>query len=92
VKKASSADTPAGSGAPQKCNLIGYKNAGSLIAESSVRDHPTCNLIGYKSARLLWLWVGAGFLALALAWTAIFIAARQADVRTVPLATKGGRP
>jgi hypothetical protein len=41
---------------------------------------------------MLWLWVGTGFLALALAWTAIFLAARQADVRTVPLATKGARP
>jgi len=45
-----------------------------------------------RSGFTLWLWVAAGFLFLAILWTAIFIAARQADTRTVPLATKGGRP
>jgi len=40
----------------------------------------------------LWLWVGAGFLFAAILWTAMFTAARQADTRTVPLATQGGRP
>lgn len=40
----------------------------------------------------LWLWVGAGFLFVAILWTAMFTAARQADTRTVPLATQGGRP
>ena len=53
------------------------------------------SLIDYQgsggSARSLWLWVAAGFLFLALLWTAMFTAARSADTRTVPLATKGGR-
>jgi hypothetical protein len=40
----------------------------------------------------LWLWVAAGFLFLAVLWTGMFLAARQADSRTVPLATNGGRP
>ncbi|MBI2814038.1 MAG: hypothetical protein HYX71_07120 [Opitutae bacterium] len=40
----------------------------------------------------LWLWVAAGFLFLALLWTAMFTAARSADTRAVPLATPGGRP
>jgi hypothetical protein len=40
----------------------------------------------------LWGWVVAGFLFLALLWTGMLVAARQADTRTVPLATKGGRP
>lgn len=44
-----------------------------------------------KSGRSLWLWVTAGFLFLALLWTAMFIAARQADTRVVPLATEGVR-
>ena len=43
-------------------------------------------------ARSLWLWVAAGFLFLAILWTAMFTAARSADTRTVPLAAKGGRP
>ncbi len=55
-----------------------------------------CHLLDDKpSARggaSLWLWVGAGFLFVALLWAAMFTAARQADTRTVPLATKGGRP
>ncbi|MBA3848974.1 MAG: hypothetical protein C0502_03135 [Opitutus sp.] len=41
------------------------------------------------SGRSLWLWVAASFLFLALLWTAMFLAARQADTRTVPLQTKG---
>lgn len=45
-----------------------------------------------RGGRTLWLWVGAGFLFLAILWAAIFTAARQADTRTVPLATKGARP
>ncbi len=72
---------------PEKCNLIGYNNTGSSSAESLVGDHLTCNLLGYKTARLLWLWVGAGFLLLTLAWVAVFTAARHADTRTVPLQT-----
>ncbi len=45
-----------------------------------------------NSGRSLWLWVTAGFLFLALLWTAMFLAARQADTRAVPLETKGARP
>ncbi len=45
-----------------------------------------------NSGRTLWLWVAAGFLFLALLWTAMFLAARQADTRAVPLQTKGARP
>ncbi len=37
-----------------------------------------------KSGRSLWYWVAAGFLFLALLWTAMIIAARSADIRTVP--------
>lgn len=44
------------------------------------------------NSRSLWLWVAAGFLFLGLLWTGMFIASRHADTRTVPLATKGGRP
>lgn len=40
----------------------------------------------------LWLWVIAGFFFVAILWTAMFLATRQADTRTVPLATQGGRP
>lgn len=54
-------------------------------------DQGTSNPIGYKG-RSLWLWVAAGFLFLGLLWTGMFIASRHADTRTVPLATKGGRP
>lgn len=45
-----------------------------------------------NSGRTLWLWVAAGFLFLALLWTAMFFAARHADTRAVPLQTKGARP
>ncbi len=43
------------------------------------------------SARSLWLWVAAGFLLLALAWTVLFSVARATRVESVPLAHKGGR-
>ena len=42
--------------------------------------------------RSLWLWVAAAFLFLGLLWTGMFVASRQADTRTVPLATPGGGP
>lgn len=45
-----------------------------------------------SSSLSLWLWVAAGFLFLATLWTGMFIAARHADTRTVPLATKEARP
>jgi hypothetical protein len=52
---------------------------------------PTLQKAG-GSAWTLWLWVAGGFLLLALAWTVLFTAARSAQVESVPLATKGGRP
>ncbi len=43
-----------------------------------------------RAGRSLWYWVAAGFLFLGLLWTAMFLAARMADTRTVPIQTKGG--
>jgi hypothetical protein len=40
----------------------------------------------------LWLWVAAGFLLLAVAWSVLFTVARSAKVESVPLATKEARP
>jgi hypothetical protein len=40
----------------------------------------------------LWLWVGAGFLLLALAWGVLFTVARSAKVESVPLAPTGAKP
>ena len=45
-----------------------------------------------RSAILLWSGVVLGFLLLAAAWFFLVRAAREAQVETVPLATKGGRP
>lgn len=45
-----------------------------------------------NSALSLWLWVAAGFLFLAVLWTGMIIAARQADTRSVPLATPEAKP
>jgi hypothetical protein len=42
--------------------------------------------------RSLWLWVAAGFLFIAVLWAAMFTAAREANIQSVPLATKGGKP
>lgn len=62
-------------------------------ATSVATTHESCaSTLPRNSARSLWLWVAAGFLFLALLWTAMFTAARSADTRTVPLATQGGRP
>ncbi len=44
------------------------------------------------SALSLWLWVAAGFVFLGILWTGMFIAARMADTRTVPLATQEAKP
>ena len=38
----------------------------------------------------LMLWVCAGFLLLALAWTVLFTVAHSTKVESVPLTTKGG--
>ena len=44
------------------------------------------------SSLSLWLWVAAGFLFMGLLWTGMVIATRQADTRTVPLATQEAKP
>jgi len=41
---------------------------------------------------LLWTAVICGFLFLASAWFFLIRAAREANVESVPLVTKGGRP
>jgi HAMP domain-containing protein len=53
---------------------------------------PKAEVTPAKGGYTLWLWVAAGFVFIAILWTAMFTAARQADTRTVPLATQGGRP
>ncbi len=40
----------------------------------------------------LMLWVGAAFLLLGLAWTALFIAASRHPVATVPLQNQSAKP
>jgi hypothetical protein len=45
-----------------------------------------------STGRVLWLAVTLGFLCLATAWFFAFRAAHRAQIRDVPLATKGGRP
>lgn len=40
----------------------------------------------------LWLWVAGAFLFLGLLWTALFLAAKSANIESVPLAPKGARP
>lgn len=44
------------------------------------------------SSWTLWLWVGAAFLLLLLAWSVLFALARSAKVESVPLATKEAKP
>lgn len=45
-----------------------------------------------RGAYRVWLWVGAIFVFMALLWAAMFTAAREARIESVPLATKGGPP
>lgn len=44
-----------------------------------------------KSDLKLWAFVAGGFALLALAWTAMFMAASRTPVQSVPLVTKGDR-
>jgi len=53
---------------------------------------PTLQVQDRRSAILLWCAVAAVFLLMASAWFFLFRAAREAQVESVPLATKGGRP
>lgn len=70
------------------------------MTKASNADQPraqsVCHLSDDKNpaggTRSLWLWVIAGFLFLAILWSAMFTAVRSADTRPVPLATQGGRP
>lgn len=52
---------------------------------------PTLQKAG-GSAWTLWLWVGAAFLVLVLAWSVMFTVAHSVKVESVPLATKGAKP
>lgn len=90
MKRASGADLPAAV-SPAPSNLLGYSADPVPPMKKALSRSQASNLIGY-SDKTLWLWVGAGFLALVLAWTALFLAARSADVRTVHPNTKGARP
>lgn len=40
----------------------------------------------------LWLWVAAGFLFLAVLWTAMFVVARSARIESVPLPAREANP
>jgi hypothetical protein len=42
--------------------------------------------------RSLWLWVAAGFVFLGLLWAAMFVVARSAEIRSVPLTTSEAKP
>jgi len=45
-----------------------------------------------RTARLMWLGVAGGFLLLALAWTALFVAADRAQTQFIPVPrTEGPR-
>jgi hypothetical protein len=85
VKKASSADSTSS----YSCR----GGACADLATDNPRSPQATTLQGKPGSFLgLWLWVAAGFLFLALLWTALFIASRQIDARTVPLAPKEAKP
>jgi hypothetical protein len=79
VKRASNADT-------QQCLV------GGPVSRPAADGQETVPPKHGVSALSLWLWVGAGFLFMALLWTGMLIAVRQADSRTVPLATQEAKP
>jgi hypothetical protein len=60
-------------------------------ASSAEAENARGNVLRYKT-RSLWIGVAAGFFLLALAWGALFTAARSAKVESVPLATQEGKP
>jgi hypothetical protein len=66
--------------------------AGGPVSRPAADGQETVPPKNGVSALSLWLWVGAGFLFMALLWTGMIIAVRQADSRTVPLATPEAAP
>lgn len=79
MKKGSNADLQHGS-------------AGGPVSRPAADGQETAPPKNGVSALSLWLWVGAGFVFMALLWTGMIIAVRQADSRTVPLATQEAKP
>lgn len=67
-------------------------NAELLSPVPPIACQPVVDKLHGPGGYTLWLWVAGGFLFLGLLWTGMFMATRQADTRTVPLATQGGRP
>ncbi len=85
MKKASNAEVR-----PSASGKIG---ASADLARESPRSAQAPTPPGKAGSSLsLWLWVAAGFLFLAVLWTALFMASRQIDARTVPLETKEAKP
>ena len=78
MKRASSAECH------READTVGRGDPAGLLRRSTARND--------RSGLSLWLWVAAGFLFLALLWTALFIASRQIDARTVPLTPKEAKP
>ena len=68
----------------READTVGRGDPAGLLRRSAPRND--------RGSLSLWLWVAAGFLFLALLWTALFIASRQIDARTVPLAPKEAKP
>ena len=62
------------------------------MTESSPTVSRSPALRSSKSEVGLWLWVAGAFCVLILVWAVLFTVAHSAQVETVPLATKGGRP
>ncbi len=78
MKKASSAEWH------READAVGRGDPAGLLRRSAPRND--------RSGLSLWLWVAAGFLFLGVLWTALFLASRHIDTRTVPLATKEAKP
>lgn len=73
------------------------KSEGAVRAASvaPARKSPASTVPQEKDTRTMWLlWTAVicGFLFLASAWFFLIRAAREANVESVPLVTKGGRP
>ncbi|MDQ5980671.1 MAG: hypothetical protein QG602_3648 [Verrucomicrobiota bacterium] len=80
MKKASSAETVSSSASSVGATVV------APGAKSRASTPPPSGSLS------LWLWVAAGFLFLAGLWTALFLASRRIDTRTVPLATQEAKP